>query len=196
LRHDILKGILRRVVHRAGIASALEPALRRLPGLADGAGIGADGSAVRIEARGGIIMALPRGVSITDISVIHPFSVQILSCAVDTAGAAASFRVQQQKTAYARVEPNGYGFVPFSVEMYGRLGQPAMKLLHQLGDKPAGASGVSRASLVSGTLRELSVGLARRNFWLYFASASMLARTSGSSFRPGLSQPTDDCVVG
>jgi hypothetical protein len=31
LRHDILKGILRRAVHRAGIASTLEPALRRLP---------------------------------------------------------------------------------------------------------------------------------------------------------------------
>jgi hypothetical protein len=32
--HNILKGIVRRVVHRAGIASTLEPPLRRLPGLA------------------------------------------------------------------------------------------------------------------------------------------------------------------
>jgi hypothetical protein len=39
LRHDILKGILRRAVHRAGIASTLEPALRRLPGLAAGAAL-------------------------------------------------------------------------------------------------------------------------------------------------------------
>jgi hypothetical protein len=33
-RNDILKRILRRAVHRAGIASTLEPPLRRLPGFA------------------------------------------------------------------------------------------------------------------------------------------------------------------
>jgi hypothetical protein len=161
----------------------------------DGTGIGADGSAVRIEARGDIIMALPRGISITDISVIHPLSVQILSRAAETAGVAASFRDQQKKTSYARVEPNGYGFVPFSVETCGRLGQLAMNLLHQLGDEAAGAGGVSWASFVSGALRELSGSLVRGNFWLYRVSAGVLARASGSSFRPGLSQPTDHCVV-
>jgi hypothetical protein len=44
LRHNILKGILRSVVHRAGIASTQEPALRRLPGLAGEAGISASGA--------------------------------------------------------------------------------------------------------------------------------------------------------
>jgi hypothetical protein len=78
-------------VHREGIASALKPALRCLPGLADGAGIGGDGFAIRIEALGDIIMALSRGISITDISVIHPLSVRILSRAAGTAGAAASY---------------------------------------------------------------------------------------------------------
>jgi hypothetical protein len=62
LRHDILKGILRRAVHRAGIASTLEPALRRLPGLAKGPGMSADGSPSRPGARGDILLcpkALP-----------------------------------------------------------------------------------------------------------------------------------------
>jgi hypothetical protein len=59
----------------------------------------------------------------------------------------------------------------------------------------AGAGGVSRASFVSGALRELSVGLVSGNFWMYPALAGMLARASGSSFRPGLSQPSDDCVM-
>jgi hypothetical protein len=66
LRHDILKGILRRVVHRAGIASALEPPLRRLPGLADSAGIAADGSPLRPGARSDILIALPRGSLMTE----------------------------------------------------------------------------------------------------------------------------------
>jgi hypothetical protein len=140
-------------------------------------------------------LALPRGITITDVSVIHPLSTTNLSRASATAGAAAAHRDQQKQAAYARVEPNGYGFVPFSMETYGRLGQPAMNLLHQLGDEAAGSGGVTRATFVSGALRELSVGLVKGNFWLYRASAGMLARASGSSFRPGLSQPTDDCGV-
>jgi hypothetical protein len=167
LRHDILKGILRRVVHRAGIASALEPPLRRLPGLADGAGIAADGSPLRPEARGDILMVLPRGITISDISVIHPLSINTLPRAATTAGAAASHRDQQKRTAYARVEPNGYGFVPFSVESYRRLGHPAMKLLHDLGEEAAGPGGVSRSSFVAGALRKLSICLCRGNFLSY-----------------------------
>jgi hypothetical protein len=110
LRHDILKGILRRVAYSAGIASALEPPPRRLPVLADGAAIAADGSPLRPGARGGILdelMALPRGITISDISVIHPLSINTLPRALTTAGAAASHRDQQKRTAYARVEPNG-----------------------------------------------------------------------------------------
>jgi hypothetical protein len=108
-------------------------------------------------------MALPQGISITDISVIHPLSPNIISRAAIMAGTAASHRDQQKRTAYARVEPHGYGFVPFSAETYSGLGQPAMKLLHVLGDEAAGPHGGVRgcawASFVNGALRELSVGL-------------------------------------
>jgi hypothetical protein len=159
LRHDILKGILRRAVHRAGIASTLEPTLRQLPGLPAGAGTSAEGSAIRPEAREDILLALPQGISITDISVIHPLSLNIISRAATTAGA--SHRDQLKRTAYARVEPHGYCFIPFSVETYGCLGQPAMKLLHLLGDEAAGPGGVTRASFVNSALQELSVGLCR-----------------------------------
>jgi hypothetical protein len=101
LRHDNLKGILRRAVHGAAIASTLEPPLRQLPGLPAGAGTSADGSAFRPEARGDILMALPQGISIADISVIHPLSLNIISRAATTAGAAASLRDQLKRTAYA-----------------------------------------------------------------------------------------------
>jgi hypothetical protein len=195
LRHDILKGILRRAVHRACIASTLEPGLRRLPGLAAGAGTSADRSPIRVEARGDVLLAMPQGITIAYVSVIHPTSLNTLSRAAVTAGAAALHRDRQKQTAYARVEPNGYSFVPFSVESYGRLGQPAMSLLHSLGAEAAGLGGVSRASFVAGALRELSVGLIRGNFLLYGASVGMLAKSSGSSFRAGLSVPTDEHVV-
>jgi hypothetical protein len=193
LRHDILKGILRRAVHWAGIASTLEPAVRRLPGLTDGLGMSADGSPSRPGARGDI-MAMPQGVAIANMSVIHPLSINSLSTAAALPGAAAARRDHQKRTAYAGVEPNGYAFVPFSVESYGRIGQPAMKLLHQLRDKAASPGGITRASFVAGTLRELSVGLCRGTFVMYRASGGMFVQVDGRGFGAGLAVPTDEAI--
>jgi hypothetical protein len=60
-----------------------------------------------------------------------------------------------------------------------------MKLSHTLGEEAAGPGGISRASFVEGALRELSIGLAKGNYFLYLASVGMLARSSGACFRPG-----------
>jgi hypothetical protein len=89
------------------------------------------------------------------------------------------------------VEPNGYLFVPFSVESYGRIGQLAMKHLHALGDEAAGPGGVTRASFVAGAL-EISVGLCRGNFFMYRACLGMFAKSSGTGFRAGMRVPTDE----
>jgi hypothetical protein len=80
-------------------------------------------------------MVLPRGIAIADVSVVHPLSTHLLHRAASTAGVAASHRDQQKRTTYARLAPNGYEFVPVSVESYGRLSQLAMKLLHTLGEE-------------------------------------------------------------
>jgi hypothetical protein len=92
----------------------------------------------------------------------------------------------------SRVEPNGYPFVPFSVESYGRIGMPVMNLLHALGDEAAGPGEVTRGSFVAGALREISVGLCRGNFFLYRACSGMFAKSSGTGFRAGMSVPTDE----
>jgi hypothetical protein len=104
-------------------------------------------------------------------------------------------RDRQKRTAYARVELNGSSFVHFSVESCGRLGQPAMELLHLIVDEAAASGVASRASFVAGALRELGVGLVRRNSLLYRAFHCMLARSSGISFHSGLSVPTDELDV-
>jgi hypothetical protein len=123
------------------------------PQLGPGACTSADGTPIRVEARGDVLLAMPQGIAIADVSIIHPTSLNTLSRAAATAGAAASHQDRQKQTAYARVEPNGHSFVPFSVESYGRLVQPAITLLHSLGDEAAGPGGVSRASYVAGALR-------------------------------------------
>jgi hypothetical protein len=85
------------------------------------------------------------------------------------------------------VELHGYGFIPFFVDTYGRLGQPAMKLLHLLGNEAASPGGVTRASFVNGALRELNVGLCRGNILSYRAPVGILVRPSGTPFRASLS---------
>jgi hypothetical protein len=137
-------------------------------------------------------MAMPQGVATADVSVIHPLSNNSLSAAATSPGAAAARRDHQKRT--AGVELNGYAFVPFSVESYGHIGQPAIKLLHPLGDEAAGPGGITRASFVAGTLRELSVGLCRGNFLMYRASGGMFAWVSSRGFPAGLAVPTDEAI--
>jgi hypothetical protein len=127
-----------------------------LPGLAGGAGTSATGASTRVEARGDILLALPGGITIADFSITHPLAINTLAAAATTAGVAAARREQQKRATYSRVEPNGYPFVPYSVESYGRIGQPAMKLIHALGDEAAGPGGVTRASLVASALQEIT----------------------------------------
>jgi hypothetical protein len=90
LRHDILKEILLRNAHRAGITSTQEPALRHLLGLTGGAGTSASSASTQVEARGGILLALPGGITIANISVIHPLYINTLQAAAIMASAAAA----------------------------------------------------------------------------------------------------------
>jgi hypothetical protein len=111
---------------------------------------------------------------------------------VTTAGAAAARREQQKRTSHLGEELNGFPFVPFSVESYRRIGQPAMKVLHALGDEAAVPDEVMRASFVAGALREISVELCRVNFFMYRACLGMFAKCWGMKFRAGMSVPTDE----
>jgi hypothetical protein len=120
LRHDILKGILLRVVHQAGIASSLERTPCRLQVLEQGDGLSREGHSIRVGAWGDILLALRQVITVTDIPSVHPLSINTLSAAVKV-GAASSCGDQQERNAYVRVEPNVYALVPFSVESYGRL---------------------------------------------------------------------------
>jgi hypothetical protein len=81
---------------------------------------------------------------------------------------------------------------PLSVESYGRIGQPAIKLSHALGDEAAGPGGVTRAPFVAGTLREISVGLCRGTPSCTVRVWGCLQKSSGTGFRAGMSVPTDE----
>jgi hypothetical protein len=67
----------------------------------------ADGSPSRPGARGDSLLAMPQGIAIADVSIIHPLSINSLSAAAASPGAAAARRDHQKRAAYAGVEPNG-----------------------------------------------------------------------------------------
>ena len=195
MRHDILKGILRRIVHRAGVASTLEPPLRRLTGLQAGVTAPTGGGDIgRLEGRGDVLMALGTGMSVVDVSVTHPAGAANRAAAANSDGAAAARRDAEKRRAYNRLEPNGYPFVPFSVETYGRLGKPAIALLGRLGVEAAGVGGVSKSAFVRSAIRELSVGLCRGNCVMYRKSLGLRAAGVGQGFRPGAARPTAEVL--
>jgi hypothetical protein len=134
----------------------------------------------------------PQGITITDVVIIHPQSMITLPAAVVTRGAAAARKDQQKRAVFLRVELNGYTCVLFSMESYD---QPLMALLYRLGDEAAGPGGISRASFVAGTLREIGIGLCRGNLILYCGIVGMLDRATGSHFCAWLHVPTDNIVA-
>jgi hypothetical protein len=97
-------------VHKAGIASTQEHALRQLPGLADGASDSLDASSL------GVKTLMERGRQCLGpaswhycrwcVSVIHPLSINTFQAAATTAGAAVARQDQQKGVDYVRVEPN------------------------------------------------------------------------------------------
>jgi hypothetical protein len=74
-------------------------------------------------------------------------------------------------------------FIPFTVETYGRLGKPALRLLARLGQEAAeSAGGVSKSGFVAEAIRELSVGMCRGNFYVYRDGYGLLAGALGRGF--------------
>jgi len=185
LRHDILKETWRRIAHRAGVASTVEPALRALPG-AHAAAAGA-----RPESRGDLLLVLPGGLTVADVSVIHPAAATYLQAA-RTAGGAAAVRDQAKRAHYQSADPNGYAFTPLSTETFGRLGKPAMELLNSLATEATAGGVVCKDGFVTNALRELSVSLCRGNGVLHRRCLGHLARVSGHAFRAGMPFPTAD----
>jgi hypothetical protein len=174
MRHDILKGILCRAIHRAGVASTLEPTLHRL--LCSEAEVciyGAMGGteAAGLEAHGDILLALESGKSVVDVSITHPAAVANRVAAAMTVSTAAARRDREKRRTYGQLEPNGYPFIRFSGETCGRLGEPAISFLGQLG-KEAEEAGrkISKSGFVAAAIRELSVGVCQGNYQMYRAS--------------------------
>jgi hypothetical protein len=185
LRHNLVNDTWCLVSHRAGIASSKEPVLRRLRGEQAAA------NATRPDSRGDLLLVLPSGLTVADVSVIHPAAATYVQAA-QAAGGAAALREQAKRARYETADPNGYAFVPLAVETYGRLGKAAMELLNTLASAATAQGNLAKPSFVQNALRQLSIALCRGNGVMYRRGLAVLARAGGNSYMPGLVVPTSD----
>jgi hypothetical protein len=155
--HDLLLGAWRRITHRAGAATAVEPAMERLR-------VGTGRASLE---HSDLLVVLPdEGSVVTDVSVVHPVANSFLRRAAHTAGTAASARDAAKSLKYG-----SGGHTPLSMESYRRLGRLAMQFLQTLADAATSSatagSDVTISSFVTGALRELSVALVKGNEVVY-----------------------------
>jgi hypothetical protein len=121
-----------------------------------------------------------------DVSVVHPAADSFVGAAARAPGAAAAARDLHKRNLYLRRGfDRGFELVPFSVESYGRLGEPAMRFLATLAATAASGGRVSQRAFMEGALRLVSVALCKGNGRMYTESLQTLARDHGRAYAPG-----------
>jgi hypothetical protein len=101
-----------------------------------------------------------------DVSIIHLGAGFFRPAAASMAGAAAAQRNEQKlRFQYKRQGSTGYLFVPLTLETYGRLGEPLMRPLGDVGEQGAerGQGLFTKQQFVQGVLREVNVCLCHYN---------------------------------
>jgi hypothetical protein len=151
MRHDILKGLLRRAIHRcrSGAHTGADTAQAARPG-------GLWGYLQYSGGRPGGPWAQPAGAGVwhvVDVTIRHPSGSANRAAVAMRDGAVAARWDREKRRTYSRLEPNRCLFIFFSV-MYSHLGKPAISFLYQLGTEAeeAGCT-VSKSGFVpSGSL--------------------------------------------
>jgi hypothetical protein len=88
----------------------------------------------RAEAQGDILYVLTNEFQVGDVSVVHPGAARYRRAESATPGAAAAQRDTEKRVQYRQDEWGTYRFTPLSVESFGRLGTPRMRLLLDIGN--------------------------------------------------------------
>jgi hypothetical protein len=112
-------------------------------------------STARAEPRGDVLFEINGSLQVGDISAIHPGARKFRRAAANTAGAAVAYVNEQKRRQHRRQGPTRYLFVPLTLETYGRLGKPLMRLLGDVGQlAPDRGQGLfTKQELVRGAAR-------------------------------------------
>ena len=195
LCHDHLNRIWCGAARCAGVATAVEPKLRALqmqPGVRHHAQACED-------ARGDALLAMPQGMLVLDVNIVHAPAVAFLEGTVatgssaDVDGAAATIREEDKEDEYRRdIDGGAYEWVPVVMKSGGRLGKGSMRVLNRLATIVAESDGVEKHAFVRRTQEALSVALVHGNGHVWKQGLQAMAYGGGRCFQTGLDRPTEE----
>ena len=167
LRHDHLNRVWCGAARCAGVATAVEQKLRAVqmqPGVRCHA-------QAREDARGNALLAMPQGMLVLDVNIVHAPAVAFLEGTVaagssaDVDGAAAAIVEKDKEDEYRRdINGGAYEWVPVVMESGGRLGKGSMRVLNRLATIAAESDGVEKHVFVRRAQEALSVARCARQW--------------------------------
>ena len=105
----------------------------------------------REQARGDALLAMPKGMLVLDVNIVHAPAVAFLEGTVatgssaDVDGAAAAIGEKDKEDAFRRdIHGGAYEWVPVVMESGGRLGRGSMRVLNRLATIAAESDGVEK----------------------------------------------------
>ena len=123
----------------------------------------------REEARGDALLAMPKGMLVLDVNIVHAPAIAFLEGTVatgsssDVVGAAATIGEKDKEDEYRRdIDGGAYEWVPVVMESGGRLGKGSMRVLNRLATIAAESDGVEKHVFVRRAQEALSVARARQ----------------------------------
>ena len=154
----------------AGVATAVEPKLRALqmqPGVRRHA-------QAREDMRGDALLAMPKGMLVLDVNIVHAPALAFLEGTVatgssaDVDGAAAAIGEKDMEDEYRRdIDGGAYEWVPVVMESGGRLGKGSMRVHNRLATIAAESDRVEKHVFVRGAQEALSVARVRGNGYVW-----------------------------
>jgi hypothetical protein len=113
---------------------------------------------------------------VRDVSVVHSGAARYRRAAAATPRTAAAQRDTEKRAQHREDDWGAFPFTPLSVETFGRLGTPMMRLLSDIGNLAVlrGDGLFPKEQFISGVLPKLSVTFARPMLALSTALAAFL----------------------
>ena len=195
LRHDYLNKVWCDAARCAGVASVVAPKLRELqmqPGVRRHENAHED-------ARGDALLAMPEGMLVIHVNVVHALAVTYLqgmvaagkSAEVDSA--AAAMREHKNEDEYRHdIDGGAYEWEPVVIKSGGRLGKGATRVINRLAKIASESDGVEKHVFVRRVQEALSVARVQGNGWVWKKGLQAMAYGVVRCFQEGYGQPTDD----
>ena len=150
----------------------------------------------REDARGDALLAMPKGMLVLDVNIVHAPAVAFLEGTVatgssaDVDGAAAAIG---EKDEYRHdIDGGAYEWVPVVMESGGRLGKGSVRVLNRLAMIAAESGGVEKHVFVRRAQEALSVARVRGNGYVWKQGLQAMAYGGGRCFQTGLDRPTEE----